>query len=50
MKAIYESGYDGWIIVEAEQDPTKANPFEYALKAKRYIDGIIPQKVSLSSL
>lgn len=31
MKAIYESGYDGWIIVEAEQDPTKANPFEYEI-------------------
>ena len=23
-------GYDGWVVVEAEQDPAKANPFEYA--------------------
>ncbi len=25
-------GYDGWIIVEAEQDPEKANPLVYARK------------------
>ena len=29
--------YKGWMIVEAEQDPKKANPFEYALKARKYI-------------
>lgn len=23
-------GYDGWIVVEAEQDPAKAPPFEYS--------------------
>lgn len=32
-----ESGYEGWIVVEAEQDPAKANPFEYAQKARKYI-------------
>lgn len=31
------SGYEGWVVVEAEQDPAKANPFEYAVKARRYI-------------
>jgi inosose dehydratase len=31
------SGYTGWMVVEAEQDPAKANPLEYALKARRYI-------------
>lgn len=31
------AGYRGWIVVEAEQDPSKANPFEYALKARSYI-------------
>lgn len=35
--AIEESGYRGWIVVEAEQDPAKANPFEYAVKARNYI-------------
>ena len=32
-----ESGYEGWVVVEAEQDPAKANPFEYAVKARAYI-------------
>ena len=32
-----KSGYEGWMIVEAEQDPAKANPLEYALKARDYI-------------
>lgn len=41
MNAIVESGYEGWIVVEAEQDPAKANPFEYALKARKYIDELI---------
>ncbi|MDT2660761.1 myo-inosose-2 dehydratase [Enterococcus hulanensis] len=35
--AIHASDYEGWIVVEAEQDPTKANPFEYAVKARSYI-------------
>jgi inosose dehydratase len=29
--------YRGWWVVEAEQDPAKANPLEYALKARAYI-------------
>ncbi|MEM7368643.1 MAG: myo-inosose-2 dehydratase [Bacteroidota bacterium] len=29
--------YKGWVVVEAEQDPAKANPFEYALIARNYI-------------
>ena len=32
-----EHDYEGWVVVEAEQDPAKANPFEYAQKARRYI-------------
>jgi len=35
-----EAGYEGWIVVEAEQDPAKANPFEYAVKARKYIRDI----------
>ena len=30
IEALFENNYEGWFIVEAEQDPTKANPFEYA--------------------
>ncbi|ACK89252.1 Inosose dehydratase [Bacillus cereus 95/8201] len=31
------SDYKGWFVVEAEQDPALANPFEYALKARKFI-------------
>ena len=29
--------YAGWLLVEAEQDPAKADPLEYAIKARKYI-------------
>ncbi len=32
-----ETGYEGYVLVEAEQDPAVANPFEYAVKARKYI-------------
>lgn len=31
------SQYEGWWVVEAEQDPYKANPLEYAKKARAFI-------------
>ena len=34
---IMNSDYEGWMLVEAEQDPAKANPLEYAIKARKYI-------------
>ncbi len=37
FKILEESGYKGWFIVEAEQDPAIANPFEYAVMARKYI-------------
>ncbi|MDT2206142.1 myo-inosose-2 dehydratase, partial [Paenibacillus larvae] len=37
FEALSAASYRGWMIVEAEQDPDKANPFEYALKARDYI-------------
>lgn len=30
MHRLYDTGYEGWIIIEAEQDPAKANPLQYA--------------------
>lgn len=30
MKVVKEIGYSGWVIVEAEQDPAKANPLKMA--------------------
>ena len=32
-----ENNYEGYVLVEAEQDPAIANPFEYAVKARKYI-------------
>jgi len=32
-----EINYEGYMVVEAEQDPAIANPFEYALMGRKYI-------------
>ncbi len=32
-----QADYEGWVVVEAEQDPAKANPYEYACFARKYI-------------
>ena len=32
-----EKKYSGWLVVEAEQDPAKANPFEYAKIGYNYL-------------
>ena len=34
LQAIEAADYKGWIVVEAEQDPAKANPFIYAKMRK----------------
>jgi len=35
--ALQGSGYQGWLLVEAEQDPARANPFRYAKLARENI-------------
>lgn len=37
FRVLNENDYEGWMVVEAEQDPAKANPLEYAVKARNYI-------------
>jgi inosose dehydratase len=37
FKILDENNYEGWFIVEAEQDPAEANPLEYAIKARNFI-------------
>lgn len=37
FKVLEEKGYEGWVVVEAEQDPALANAFEYAKNAREYI-------------
>jgi inosose dehydratase len=34
---VRKSGYSGWVVVEAEQDPAKAAPQVYARKAYHYV-------------
>ncbi len=37
FKVLAESDYEGYMVVEAEQDPAKANPLEYAIRARKFI-------------
>ena len=37
FKVLEDTGYEGYMLVEAEQDPAKANPLEYAIRARRFI-------------
>ena len=37
FEILSDAGYEGWLLVEAEQDPAVADPFEYAVKARKYI-------------
>ena len=37
FEVLEANDYEGWMLVEAEQDPAIANPFEYAVKARKYI-------------
>ena len=37
FRVLADAGYQGWLLVEAEQDPAKADPLEYAIKGRSYI-------------
>ena len=37
LKVLHKKNYKGWLVVEAEQDPEKANPFEYAKIGFKYL-------------
>lgn len=37
LQKLSKAKYEGWLLVEAEQDPALANPLEYAVKARAYI-------------
>ena len=36
-RALFDIGYEGWVVVEAEQDPAKAPAYEYALMGRRHL-------------
>ena len=37
LKVLKNKNYNGWLVVEAEQDPAKANPFKYAKIGYNYL-------------
>lgn len=37
FSVLEKSGYQGWLVVEAEQDPAAANPLKYAIMARTFI-------------
>ncbi|MCI6810998.1 MAG: myo-inosose-2 dehydratase [Lachnospiraceae bacterium] len=37
FKVLERADFSGYMVVEAEQDPAKANPLEYAIRARKYI-------------
>jgi len=41
IKILHENDYQDWIIIEAEQDPAKANPFQYAKMGYNYLSDAI---------
>lgn len=41
INTLKKHDYSGWMIVEAEQDPAKAPPFEYAKKAYDFLQSIL---------
>ena len=41
FKILYENNYEKWLIIEAEQDPKKANPLEYAKIGYKYLSKIL---------
>ncbi|NKZ07048.1 myo-inosose-2 dehydratase [Actinomadura latina] len=40
LRALDDGGYTGWLVVEAEQDPAKAEPLAYAKKAREYLHAV----------
>ena len=38
-----ENNYNKWLVIEAEQDPKKANPLEYAKIGHNYLNKIISE-------
>ena len=40
LKILKKTGYSGWLVVEAEQDPAKADPFEYSKKGYDYLSQV----------
>ena len=40
LAALDDAGFEGWLVVEAEQDAAKAHPLTYAMQARRHLGEI----------
>ncbi len=43
IQTLKAAGYRDWLVIEAEQDPDKANPYRYSLQAYRYIKELLQE-------
>ena len=41
VRRLADNGYEGWFVVEAEQDPSKAPPYEYACIGYRELQRVL---------
>jgi len=41
LQELWQHNYEGWLVIEAEQNPAVAIPYEYALKSKAYIESLL---------
>ena len=41
IKVLHEKKYENWLVIEAEQDPKKANPLQYAKIGNKYLTKIL---------
>lgn len=44
INELLDRGYDGWAMLEGEQDPAEHPPYEYARKALDYLNAVIIKK------
>ena len=43
IKILYNNNYQNWLVIEAEQDPVKANPLKYAKIGYNYLSNLLNQ-------
>ena len=41
LKTLKDNGYEGWLVVEAEQDPAVAPSYQYAKKGFETLNGLV---------
>ncbi|WP_059105776.1 myo-inosose-2 dehydratase [Shouchella shacheensis] len=48
FKELAERGYEGWMLIEGEQDPAIHHPYNYARKSKAFIEKTVQQVMAHS--